>query len=462
MQALRLSMLERLTLALYGLLVWAVQPLLRRKLQRRAQAEPAYGQHIPERFGFYAADLDSLWHPSANDPRECLVWVHAVSLGETRAAAILVNALRAELPGMRLLLTHSTATGRAEGAKLLYPGDLQVWLPWDTRAAVNRFLQRFRPQMGVLMETEVWPQLVAACHRHGVPLALANARLNEKSWRNALRWRELARPAYAGLSAVWAQTEADAQRLHDVGAPKPLVLGNIKFDVQPDAAQCALGKSWRSALGRPVVMFASSREGEETLFLQEIKQKYAYALENKALIATKNVANASAVMPQVLWLIVPRHPQRFDEVERLLVAQGLRVSRRSTWGSAGPVGADADVLLGDTLGDMALYYSLADMALLGGSFAPLGGQNLIEAAACACPVVAGPHTFNFAQATEQACAAGAAQRVPDMAQAITAACTLAQQPQALAQARSAATAFAERHKGTARATAQAVVGLLGV
>ena len=433
---------------LYSALTWAVQPLLRRKLRRRAVAEPGYGQHIAERFGRYSSD--------SADAATPLVWLHAVSLGETRAAAILLTALRQQLPGMRLLLTHGTATGRAEGAKLLQPGDVQVWQPWDTRAAVARFLQRFRPAVGLLMETELWPNLVAGCRTHGVPLALVNARLSDKSQRQAQRLAWLARPAYAALSAVWAQTELDAQRLRSLGAPVRGVLGNLKFDVVPDAAQLAQGRAWRVHSPRPVVLFASSREGEEALLIDNLVSKQPLAQSIRALAAIKSGVNQR---DDVQWLIVPRHPQRFDEVAQLLEGAGLRVSRRSQWAGA-PL--PADVWLGDSLGEMALYYGLADVALLGGSFAPLGGQNLIEAAACACPVVLGPHTFNFAEAAELACAAGAAQRVADMAHGVAVASALAQDRAALAPAQQRATQYAQAHRGAAQATAVAVVGLLKV
>ena len=209
----------RPVLWLYSTLAWAAQPLLRRKLRRRAQAEPGYAQHVPERFGHYA---NAPRVPQSGEPP--LVWIHAVSLGETRAAAILLKALRARWPGVRVLLTHGTATGRAEGAKLLQPGDLQAWLPWDTPGAVQRFVRHFRPQLGLLMETEVWPNLVAVCRAQGVPLVLANARLNATSLRKAQRLSWLSRPAYAGLAAVWAQTEEDAQRLRSLGAPVQAVV----------------------------------------------------------------------------------------------------------------------------------------------------------------------------------------------------------------------------------------------
>ena len=437
--------------ALYSLATWCAQPLLLRKLRRRAVAEPGYAHAVEERFGRYPVAIDRLVPHGSPDPTGRWVWVHAVSLGETRAAAILLAALRSRLPGMRLLLTHGTATGRAEGEKLLQPGDVQVWQPWDTPGAVARFLHRFRPAIGILMETEVWPNLVAGCRQCGVPLVLANARFNEKSLRKARRLAALARPAYGGLPAVWAQTEDDAARLRAIGAPVRGVLGNLKFDVVPDAAQITQGRAWRTHAGRPVVLLASSREGEEAMWLENIKQKTARALDGEAPAAINSEANG------LQWLIVPRHPQRFDEVQQLLMSAGLTVARRSLW-VEGP--EPADVWLGDSVGEMALYYGMADVALLGGSFAPLGGQNLIEAAACGCPVVLGPHTFNFAEAAELACAAGAAQRVGDMAEGMAVAGALADDAVRQAAMREMALHFAATHRGAASATAAEVASLL--
>jgi 3-deoxy-D-manno-octulosonic-acid transferase len=427
--------------SLYNLATWAAQPLLRRKLRRRGQAEPGYLHAVEERFGRYAAP-----RPDADASRgQPLIWIHAVSLGETRAAAILLRALREQCPGLRLLLTHGTATGRAEGARLLAPGDAQVWQPWDTRAAVRRFLRHFHPDVGVLMETEVWPNLVLEAAAHGVPLALANARLSAKSLRGAQRGGALMRPAYAALATAWAQTDQDAARLRAIGAPVAGALGNLKFDAQPPEAQLAQGRDWRAAAQRPVVMLASSREGEEADFLRQIQ----------ALDATESGASAPFA-PQ--WLIVPRHPQRFDEVAALIAAQGFTMSRRSQWGGGPP--PPASIWLGDSLGEMAAWYTLADVALLGGSFAPLGGQNLIEAAACGCPVLTGPHTFNFSQAAEWAEAAGAARRVTGMAAALAAARSLLADAPALAAMRRAALDFAQARQGAAARTAAAVLVLL--
>ncbi|WP_374663659.1 3-deoxy-D-manno-octulosonic acid transferase [Ramlibacter sp.] len=411
--------------ALYSLALRAAQPLLRRKLRRRGRAEPGYLVAIEERFGRYEAPTG----PGR-------LWIHAVSLGETRAAAILLHAVRQRQPSLRVLLTHGTATGRAEGAKLLREGDAQAWLPWDTPEAVAAFLDHFCPCGGVLMETEVWPNLTAACQARGIPLMLANARLSEKSMRQALRLASLARPAYGALAAVWAQTEADAERLRTLGATVQGVFGNLKFDATPDAVQLARGQAWRAAAGRPVVAFASSREGEEAEFLRAVR---AHA--------------------DVQWLLVPRHPQRFDEVARLAADAGFSVARRSAWGDGPPPAAQ--VWIGDSLGEMAQYYGLAHVALLGGSFAPLGGQNLIEAAACGCPVVMGPHTFNFAEAAALAQAAGAAQRVGSMEEGVRVAVALAGDAVGRERAAEAGLAFAAAHRGAAMRTAEAVRGMVG-
>ncbi len=433
------SRTESIALKLYAVLMQAATPLLRRKLARRAVAEPGYAVAIPERFGIY---------PQPPEARSELVWVHAVSLGETRTAAILLRAWREACPGLRVLLTHGTATGRAEGASLLRPGDVQVWQPWDSRVAVERFLTHFKPRMGVLLETEVWPQLMASAQAKQVPVVLVNARLSAKSLAGAERMAWLARPAYRALTAVYAQTEADALRLQQLDANVAGVLGNLKFDARPDAAQQALARQWRAQLQQSVLMLASSREGEEIEFIRQLVAQGVLGSAVKGLGARLRV------------LIVPRHPQRFDTVQRLIEQQGLRVSRRSSWPDGPALSAaaqQADVWLGDTLGEMALYYSLSDVALLGGSFEALGGQNLIEPAACACPVVMGPHTFNFAEAATLADADGAAHRVADMAQGVQKALDLLRSPDELHATAVAAHQFSARHGGAATRTAQALM-----
>ncbi|MGB4118363.1 MAG: 3-deoxy-D-manno-octulosonic acid transferase [Polaromonas sp.] len=430
-------------LGMYSGLMRLAQPLLRRKMAQRAVQEPGYGEAVNERFGRYT------------QPRETsssLVWVHAVSLGETRTAGVLINALRVQYPGLRILLTHGTATGRAEGRALLQPGDVQVWQPWDTRVVVERFFDHFKPRLGLLMETEVWPCAIAAANARNIPIVLVNGRLSDKSLQQALTMSPLAYPAYAALAAVYAQTAADAKRYRQLGVDVAGVFGNLKFDAAPNASQQSLGKSWRKAIDQPVILFASSRDGEEALFLKEI---IAIAQQIRAQAAPESIANK--------YLIVPRHPQRFNDVAALVVQHGLTLSRRSSW-QGSPFDNDeaigADVWLGDTLGEMPLYYGLSDVALLGGSFEQLGGQNLIEAAACGCPVVMGPHTFNFAEAADLAEAAGAAQRVADMKAALRWAAQCVSEPETQHRMAQAALAFASSHQGATKRTTTALARFL--
>ncbi|MEP7299025.1 MAG: lipid IV(A) 3-deoxy-D-manno-octulosonic acid transferase [Burkholderiales bacterium] len=410
----------------YSLLLRLLHPGVLLRLRLRGRVEPLYRHAVAERFGIYDGAASSGW-----------IWLHAVSLGETRAAAALVDAMRAERPSMKLLLTHGTATGREAGAALLRDGDRQVWLPYDTPSAVQRFFRQFQPVIGVLMETEVWPNLMRTATRQQVPMVLANARLSERSLRRGLRLDALMRPAAEALTLALAQTEDDARRLREAGVPRVEVAGNLKFDMTPEPALLAQGRAWRAALTRDVVLAASTREGEEAMLL---------------------TAWAATPAPRPLLLIVPRHPQRFDEVAALVRGAGFSCARRSSWTDAPPAeAAQVDVWLGDSMREMALYYACARVALLGGSFAPLGGQNLIEAAACGCPVVMGPHTFNFAEAAELALAAGAALRVPDMAAGIDAARGLLATPGRRDDASMLAQRFAAQHQGAARRMAARIV-----
>jgi 3-deoxy-D-manno-octulosonic-acid transferase len=296
------------------------------------------------------------------------------------------------------------------------------------------------------METEIWPNLLAAAKRHGVAMVLANARLSERSARRGRRLQALLRPAVESLSLVLAQSAADARRLSDAGARVVEVVGNLKYDMTPDPMLLERGAAWRAAIGRPVVLAASTREGEEVMLLA----------------AWRKLAGL-----RPLLLLVPRHPQRFDEVAALLAQQGWRFVRRSAADSAGALAdADLEVWLGDSVGEMPAYYAAADVALLGGSFAPLGGQNLIEAAACGCPVVMGPHTFNFADAAERAIAAQAAWRVPDINAGVARAIELASAPtvgarvDSAAQVRQRVRNFADQHRGSSARSADRILALV--
>ncbi len=450
---------ERWSLRLYGYALTLAAPLLWLRLLLRSRREPAYAEQMGQRFGRYddatAAAL-SAWHQTPG-PR---LWVHAVSLGETRAATALVDALRTLHPTLRVLWTHGTATGREAGAQSLRSGDVQLWQPFDSPTAAQRFFDAARPPVGVLMETEIWPGLLAQAQSRQVPIVLANARLSERSAQRGRRLRRLLRPAVSSLHQVLAQTPEDAGRLVAAGADarRVQVCGNLKFDMTPPPERLALGRSWkRSLAGRPVVLFASSREGEE-----------------RALLRAWESVKADGTLPasrRPLLLIVPRHPQRFDEVVSLVAKAGWVAARRSGWGESSPdrSAVDADVWVGDSLGEMPAYYALADVALLGGSFAPLGGQNLIEAAACGCPLIIGPHTFNFADAAERSVLAGAAARVGSIDEAVTVASRLMARNAGAASWADApridgarALAFAAAHRGAAQRMARQIAALLSV
>jgi 3-deoxy-D-manno-octulosonic-acid transferase len=408
------------TLALYALL-----PLALIKLWWRGRKEPGYRRHLWERFGEFELA-----------PERPVIWLHAVSVGEVRAAAPLVQALQARYADHELLVTCMTAAGREMLKQLYGESVLAAWLPYDFPAAMRRLLERFRPRIAVLMETELWPNMLAACREFGVPVVLANARLSEKSARGYAIWRGISRPAIASLAAVCAQSAEDGARLKAIGAQRLEVTGNLKFDAEPPADKVAAGRALRSALGaRKMLLLASTREGEEALLLDALD-----ALPADTLVA-----------------IVPRHPQRFDEVAALLAARGLSAARRSRNENPGP---QHRLWLGDTMGEMAFYFSAADVAVIGGSFKPLGGQNFIEALACGTPVVLGPSVFNFAEAARLGLGARAVVQVQSAAEAMrTAAALLADDARRGAMAR-AGIALCAAHRGATERHLQVIEGLL--
>ncbi|RXZ33773.1 3-deoxy-D-manno-octulosonic acid transferase [Oxalobacteraceae bacterium CAVE-383] len=423
---------------LYSIAWWLAMPFVLIKLWRRGRGEPGYRQNIAERFGFYK-QLET-------GQRQPLLWVHAVSVGETRAAQPLIDALLAAYPDHALLLTHMTATGRATGQELFSHYGVrfvQSYLPYDTGWMAARFLGYFKPRIGILMETEVWPNMVAQCVRCRVPVALVNARLSERSLRRGKRFESLMLEAAAGLRLVAAQTGADADRLKRFGAANVHVTGSLKFEVAPPPAMLQRGAQLRARFGdRPVLLCASTREGEEALILSSLA-----------------AAAASGVLGDLLTVIVPRHPQRFDAVADMIAAyRGLPMQRRSALSDNGAdaLPASVRVLLGDSMGEMFAYYSVCDIAFIGGSLLPLGGQNLIEAATVGKPVLIGLHTFNFAQSTEDAIVAGGALRVPDAAQMLQQALALSHDREKRHAMGLAAQGFARQHQGATERT----VGLL--
>lgn len=399
---------------LYRLALLLAAPLIPLRLLWRGRREHGYLQDWDERLGAGAVPEGALW-------------VHAVSVGEMRAAQPLIAALRAAHPGMPVLLTCMTPTGRATAASLYGGFATIVYLPYDYAWLTRRFLRRARPRIGILMETELWPNLIHAATHAGVPLVLANARLSKRSARGYARLPALTRACLQRIAIVAAQGEADAARLLKLGAASVRVTGNLKFDIAPPPEMLERGAAWKAKWGsRPVLLLASTREGEETPLLR---------------------AFAERAPAEVLLVLVPRHPQRFGEVADLIATAGLTYQRRSVLDGA--LTPDTRVLLGDSLGELFAYYAACDVAFVGGSLAPLGGQNLIEAASVGRPVLVGPHTFNFEEATRLAIEAGAALRVSDAADLMGNALRLLNDAPACARMGEAGLAFTAHHRGAA-------------
>lgn len=383
------------------------------------------------------------------------VWVHAVSLGETRAAQPFIRALLDQ--GENVLLTHMTITGRAEGerefAQAIEQGRLvQQWLPYDFPGSTRRFFAHFRPRAGVLIEREVWPNLLAAASRAQVPMLLASARFSDHSLRQSLRAGSVMRRAYSSFHAVYAQTLQDAQRLELAGAQAVRVSGNFKFDITLPQDKILRGRQFAAALQRKIIVIASTREGEDEMFVQAIARQVKRAQ-----------AQGIDIDEQVLYCLIPRHPERFGLAADLLTKAGLAFFRRSQslemgdgTASALRASSNAAVLLGDTLGEMPRYYASGQVAIVAGSFAPLGGQNLIEACAVGVPVLVGPHTRNFEQAVVDALDEGAAMRVPDADAALQTALQLLNDPQRLSRMGQAGAHWVQKHAG---AVQRVVAGL---
>lgn len=402
---------------LYAVLGTLLIPFLLVKVWWRGRAEPGYRQAWRERLGHYSG---------STTPAAPLLWIHAVSLGETHAARPLLEALRVSFPESRILLTHLTATGRAAGKYLCGDRVQQAWLPWDTPAATRRFLDHFAPVAGILLETEIWPGLLDEAKSRSLPVFLVNARLSERSARGYQRLGEFARAAFASLAGVAAQSEADAARLRALGAPVPVVTGNLKFDLflPPDTALRAAVLRQRWGAQRVVWVAGSTREGEEELLLRAMLQQ--------------------GLKPEILTVIVPRHPQRFGEVAALLERLGVPYQKRS---QDAPLSADTRVLLGDSMGEMLVYYAAADFVFMGGSLLPFGCQNLIEACAVGRPVLLGPSVYNFAQAAELALSQGAAVQVETAESLLRTVAAWAQAPALREQMSQAASHFARAHRG---------------
>ncbi len=435
---------ERLARGIYALMWLAATPLIAGYLLWRSRRQPAYRRGWRQRFlGRYG-----------RRPAAPCVWIHAVSVGETRAAAPLVAALLAAHPQVPVLVTHMTPTGRETAEALFGDRVLHAYLAYDYPHAVAAFFRHWQPKIGIVMETEIWPNLMAAAARAEVPMILANARLSARSLVAARRWTALMQPAAQRFERILAQSDADAKRfailLDSEFAPAAdssiAVIGNVKFDVEAPASQRALAERFRDGFGGAsaphVFLCASTREGEE----------------DRILDAWLRHGPTESDAP-VLLVIVPRHPQRFAEVVDLARAKGLVVQRRSDDDALLP---GTQVWIGDSMGELWAYYLAADLAYVGGSIVPLGGQNLIEAAAAGCPILIGRNTFNFAAASDDAVRVGAAARVADFDALVITGAALAADTGRRQRMADAGRAFAAAHRGATARTVAVVDEILRV
>ncbi|MGA5588479.1 lipid IV(A) 3-deoxy-D-manno-octulosonic acid transferase [Pseudomonas siliginis] len=372
---------------LYTALFYLGLPLVAIRLWLRARKAPAYAKRIGERFTLGMPTLQ----PGG-------IWVHAVSVGESIAAAPMIRALLERYPALPVTVTCMTPTG-SERIQALFANETRIqhcYLPYDLPCAAARFLDRVQPKIAVIMETELWPNHIHQCAKRGIPVALANGRLSQRSAKGYGRFSKLTAPMLAEMSLLAVQTEAEAQRFRDLGARSETVevTGSIKFDltIDPQLLQRAaeLRSQWQ-AQDRPVWIAASTHECEDEVVLDA----------HRRLLANH---------PDALLILVPRHPERFNSVFELCQREGFATVRRSTGAN---VDAQTSVLLGDTMGELLFLYALADSAFVGGSLVPNGGHNLLEPAALAKPVLSGPHLFNFLDIAAQLREAGALAEVDD-------------------------------------------------
>ena len=408
----------------YQRIVPFLLPLAALYLLWRARKQPDYLKHWSERF--------ATGEFPAKSSEKKRVWIHAVSVGETNATRPLVKAILATWPDCDILLTHMTPTGRDAGQKIvaLAPDRIQqCFLPYDARFAVRKFFRETAPDLGIIMETEVWPTLLSEAKTFDIPLVLANARLSEKSYRQAMKFPRLMSGAMHQFDLVCAQAQSDKERLEAMTAQNVTVTGSLKFDIQAPKAALDLAANWKKSWPDPVVLLASTRDGEEALFIEALKTK---------------------AQSHLRYLLVPRHPQRFKEVEELLKNSGLSYVKRSDLNSPTDAGS-AQVILGDSMGEMFFYCALADVCLMGGSFKPFGCQNVIEPASVGVPVIVGPSTFNFSEVVKQGLAAGAVLQVQTAEDALDKAHEWLDDSEQLWQLKQQALAFSRTYVGaTAR------------
>ena len=371
---------------IYNVLIYLAAPIALLMHLWRGLRDPSYRERLGERFGFGPAL-----------PGET-IWIHAVSVGEVQAAESLVKQLLARHPGNLLLMTTVTPTGAARARQLFGNSVRLRYVPFDLPGSVRRFFDRVRPRLALILETEVWPNLYAECGRRKVPLVLASARISPRSVRRYRRLVPLFRQALSHGIVIAAQSDTDAMRFRSIGAnpARTHVTGNIKFDFQPPAGIEVRGARWResNAPGRPIWVAGSTHKGEEDLILDA----------HHAVLRR---------FPDALLLLVPRHPQRFEIARELLTRRGETFTNRSS-GTAIP--RATSVMLGDTMGELMMFYVAADVAFVAGSLVPIGGHNLLEPASLGCPVLTGPHNFNSEAVVRLLIEAGAARIVADSRQ----------------------------------------------
>ncbi len=407
----------------YNALWHLAAPLLRRYLAKRARNHPAYAEHHDERFG-----------KPYTEAVQGAIWIHAVSVGETRAAEPLIRALRQHFPQTPLLLTQMTPTGRAT-AQTLYPDAQCRYLPYDKKQWAEQFLNDHRPLFGVLMETEIWPNLMHACQARRIPLFLANARLSDRSARAYSRIRSLIRPAMQTLAGCCAQTPADAQRLSDLGANPVRVCGNTKYDITPPTESAHTAARFRQLIGKRRVFLAAStrcRQGDdESALILDAWQQQQFDQD-------------------VLLIIVPRHPERFQAAFEHAQKLGLKVQKRS---GNSPVLPETQVWIGDSMGEMFAYYQAADAVFVGGSLVDSGCQNIIEPLSCGKAVAFGSSTYNFQAACDSALEARAAVQVNNAAELAALAQSWLNRPETVAGLAANGLALVAAHRGAAHQTA---------
>lgn len=368
---------------IYSLILYLLIPYVILRLLYRGLSNRGYWTRWHERFGFVRYEKN-----------KSVIWVHAVSLGETRAAAPLINALIKRYPDYRIWVTTMTPTGSAQVKSLFGDRVEHSFIPYDLPLSVNLFLNRVKPSVVLIMETELWPNIYHSCHKRGIPICLANVRITEASFKGYQLVSSLTRQTLGYVSRFAVQSRADAARITLLGASQEdmQITGNIKFDLDVPASMIEAGRLLRKRWGedRDILLAASTHDGEEDIILSSFKR-------------------LKILFPKLLLVIVPRHPERFAQVGRLIDKRGFSSAARSTGDAALP--AVADILIGDTMGELQMFYAAADVAIIGGSFVPAGGHNLLEAAAVGVPSVFGPYMENFSEISEIALGRGASFRV---------------------------------------------------